>query len=188
LNFQEVLDTQLRKDDASLKEIVLRAASSLKNAGVDAFLLCANTMHKFSADVEEKTGLPVIHIADVTAKEILAKNFNLVGLLGTSVTMEETFYHDRLKKHGIDTIIPDEDDRIFISKVIYEDLTREIFESETRKKFIEIMEKLVARGAQGIILGCTEIPLLVRPGDTDILMFNTLEIHALAGARYICHF
>lgn len=186
LNFQDVLDTQIRKDDEALKDILLEAAFSLKKAGADALLLCANTMHKFAPPVELSTGLPVIHIADETAREIQVRNLNKVGLLGTRITMEETFYHDRLTTYGIETLVPDIDDRIFIARVIYDELSKEIFKTESRERFISIMEKLVTRGAQGIILGCTEIPLLVTAKDTEIPMFNTLEIHALAAARYLC--
>jgi aspartate racemase len=185
LNFHEVVKLQDSKDFDGLKKLLTDAGSILQKAGVDGIMLCANTMHKYADAVTGITGLPLVHIADETAAEINKSGFKTAGLLGTKTTMEEPFYKERLKKHGITAIVPDEKDQVFLHRAIFDELGKDIFKDETRQEILRIMTGLYQRGAEGIILGCTEIPLIIKPEHTSIPLFDTLLIHARAGARFI---
>ena len=168
-----------RWDDAA--KILTEAAIALKRAGADFVIICANTMHKVADDVEKDSGLPLLHIADVTGKAIIKQGLGKVGLLGTKFTMEEEFYRARLKERfGLEVIIPDEKDRKTVNRIIYQELGRGIYKESSRNAYVEVIHRLMKRGAEGIILGCTEIPLLIRPGDIDIPLFDTTRIHAKA--------
>jgi len=154
-------------------------AIKLEKAGADIVLICTNTMHKMAPDVEKSITVPLLHIADAAAEEIKTSNMNKVGLLGTKFTMEQDFYKGRLKeKHGIDVVIPDEKDREVVHNVIYKELISGIIKKESREKFKTIIQNLKKNGAEGVILGCTEIPLLIKNTDTDIPVFDTTMIHA----------
>ena len=178
LNYGDILRLLNANDDDGIDDLFETAAKSLIAGGADCLALCANTAHKYYPKLAAKIDVPIIHIADATAGVILQNNFNKIGLLGTRITMEGTFYQDVLKSRGIETLVPEKQERDYINETIFGELFSEIFKEETRQKFIDIMEELVIRGAQGIVLGCTEIPLLVKKEHTDIPLFDTLEIHA----------
>ena len=150
----------------------------LKSGDVDGIIICANTLHQYAEKLEQKTGLPVIHIADATAAEIKKFNLSEAGLLGTRWTMEMDFYKKRLKAAGVNSIVPDKSDREFIHSAIMNELIKENFKLETKEKFINIIKELQQKGAEGIVLGCTEIPLLIKQQDVSLPLFNTLQIHA----------
>jgi aspartate racemase len=165
--------------------IMIDAAQKLENAGADFIVLCTNTMHKLSERIEENVTIPLLHIADVTAEVIKESKINKVGLLGTKFTMEQEFIKDRLiNKHGIETIIPNEQQRNAIHNIIYNELVKGIIKDESRKVYLEIIKDLIDKGAEGIVLGCTEIMLLVNKHNTEGVLFDTTEIHALKAIEF----
>jgi aspartate racemase len=181
----EMIDALNKKDDhAGVCELVLDAAQRLKKASADFLIICANTMHQYVDAIENETGLKVVHIADATAKEIKKKNIPTIGLLGTRFTMEMDFYKKRLQDTNIISLVPEKPERDFIHEVIMNELLKEIFKIETKDKFLKIINELTKRGAKGIVLGCTEIPLLLKQDDLNLPVFNTLEIHAKAAVDF----
>lgn len=178
----ELAQHQGRWNEAAI--MLTEVAKALKRAGADFLVLCTNTMHKLADEIEKGSGLPLIHIADVTGEAIKKRGFSKVGLLGSSFTMEEKFYRRRLKERfGLEVIIPDEKDRKTVSDIIYEELSKDKFTESSRRAYVEVINKLVKRGAEGIILGCTEIPLLIRAGDVDIPLFDTTRLHVEAAVE-----
>jgi len=166
-------------------EILGQAARALERAGADFLVLCTNTMHKVAAQIEEATRMPLLHIADPTAARIRAAGVGKVGLLGTRFTMEQDFYRGRLEgAHGLEVLVPPEADREDVHRVIYEELCLGKVLEGSRQRYREIVSRLAARGAHAIILGCTEIGLLLRPGDASVPLFDTTEIHAEAAAEH----
>ena len=163
---------------------MLDAAQRLKRSSVDFIIICANTMHQYVEMLEVTLGLKIVHIADATAKEIKRQGISNIGLLGTRFTMEMDFYTKRLSDAGIKSIIPDQPDRNFIHTAIMDELIKEKLKTETRERFIKIINGLEERGAKGIVLGCTEIPLLLKQKDVSLPLFNTLEIHAKAAVDF----
>ena len=162
-------------------------AIRLECFGADFLIICANTVHKIVEGVQKSIKIPILHIADATGIKIVENGFKKVGLLGTRITMEENFYKDRLKeKFGIETIIPRENEREIIHKIIHEELTYNIIKDSSKQRYIKIIRNLVDDGAQGIILGCTEIPLLIKQNDVEIPVFDTTNIHAKAAVDYAC--
>lgn len=159
-------------------------ARDIESAGAEVLLICSNTPHKVADIITESVNIPFIHIADVTAQEITKNNLTKVALLGTKFTMTETFYSSRLAINGIETIIPDEKEREFIHESIFNELGKDIFRPETKKSYIGIIDRLVNLGAQGVILGCTEIPLLIKQEDSPIPLFDTMMIHANAAVEF----
>jgi aspartate racemase len=159
-------------------------AQRLERAGADGLLLCANTPHMIADTMQQGLRIPLIHIAGATAKEIGKKKLKTVGLLGTRITMEQAFFRDRLSKAGIASIIPDENERNFIHASIFDELGKEIFKPETKKHYLEIIDDLNNKGAEGIIFGCTEIPLLIQQKDCRIPVFDTTLIHASAAVDF----
>lgn len=153
-------------------------ALRLEQAGAKAIVLATNTMHAVADEIASGLSIPFLHIGDAAAKKIASGGLQTVGLLGTSFTMEQPFYHERLNENGIQTLIPSEKDRAFIHDAIFTELCMGVLEHDTKQRFLAIMEKLRQDGAEGIVLGCTEIPLLIKEGDTDMPLFNTPEIHA----------
>lgn len=183
-NYSEI-DVLNKKDDhAGIYKLVLDAAQKLKTVSVDFLILCANTLHQYVDDLEKETGLKIVHIADATAAEIKKKGFTKIGLLGTKFTMEMNFYTKRLREAGIECLIPPKPEREFIHSAIMNELLKEEFKRETKEKFLNIIDELEVNGAQGIVLGCTEIPLLITQKDTHLPVFNTLEIHAKAAVDF----
>ena len=179
VDFEEIerLQHQGRWDE--LTKIMIIAAQSLENAGAELVVICTNTMHKMADDVQASIRIPVLHIADATAKEIQLQHLHTVGLLGTKFTMEQDFYRGRLtQKFGLRVLIPADDDREIVHKVIYDELCLGQAKESSRTEFIRIINNLVQRGAQGIVLGCTEIPLLVKQKDIGVPTFDTTSIHA----------
>ena len=156
------------------------AAQALERTGADMVLLCANTMHHDAGRVAQSVSLPLLHICDCTADWIEAQGLSRIALLGTRYTMEEDFYKDRLRANGLDVIVPDAADRAVINRVIFEELVLGKVEAASRQAFREIIARQVADGAQGVILGCTELPMLVKPEDSAVPLFDTTELHALA--------
>jgi aspartate racemase len=177
-----------RNNDANDWELTLKmltsAGQNLKNSGAKAIILCASTMHKVADELEQNIQLPVIHIATATALAIKASGIKKVGLLGTKFTMEQAFFRDKLTENGIEIVIPDDADRDHIHYTIFEELGRNLLKPETRQFYIDVIYKLAAQGAEGIILGCTEIPMLIKPEDVDIRLFNTTQIHAAAAVEF----
>jgi aspartate racemase len=178
----EVLQREARWTEAA--DRMVAAERALEAAGADLVLLCTNTMHKVAAAIQAGISVPFIHIADPTAAAIKAAGLDTIGLLGTRFTMEEDFYTGRLvEEHGLRVILPSAADRTIVHRVIYEELVLGILRDESRAQYVRIMRDLVERGAQGIILGCTEIGLLVSAPDSTVPLFDTTRLHALAGVE-----
>jgi aspartate racemase len=164
--------------------VLADAAQTLEAAGAAFLVLCTNTMHKVASSIETAVAIPLFHIADPTATEIKRAGHSTVGLLGTRFTMEEAFYRDRLsERHGLRVITPDSEDRERIHQIIYEELCLGVVKSESRSAYRKIMGKLASQGAEAIILGCTEISLLVRQQDSEVPLFDTAAIHARMAAE-----
>ncbi len=155
-------------------------AQSLQKAGADCIVFCANTPHLISDSVQEKISIPIIHIAEETAKVISESKVKKVGLLGTRITMEQSFYKDKLLRYGITTVIPEYEERCFIHSSILDEMAKDIFKKETRQKYLKIINTLVQEGAEAIVLGCTEIPILIKQKDSSVPLFDTTLIHASA--------
>ena len=178
----EVLQTENRWAEAG--ERMAAAARSLELGGADFVVLCANTMHKLTADIQSSIHIPFLHIADATAERICEAGLRRVGLLGTRYTMEENFIKDRLvEKYGLEVLIPEAEDRKLIHQVIFEELVVGIISPLSKAAYTRVIAGLVQRGAEGIILGCTEIGLLVEAGDSPVPLFDTARIHAEAAVK-----
>ncbi|OCL26673.1 aspartate racemase [Orenia metallireducens] len=185
VDFAEIDKLQHQGEWEVLTNKMVEIAQKLEKVGADLVLICTNTMHKMAKDVQENIKIPLLHIADATADEIKAKQMNRVGLLGTKFTMEQDFYKKRLKeKYGIDVIIPAEEEREIIHNVIFKELVSGFIKNESRDKFKEIITNLKNNGAEGVILGCTEIPLLIKEEDSIIPIFNTMMLHAKKAVEF----
>lgn len=184
LNFGDIDRADFEKDPETIWRLIRGAASGLQKAGAECLMLCANTPHMFSDWLAAEIPLPLIHIGEATAGAIKRHGLEKVVLLGTKYTMEMDFYRDKLHASGIDMMVPDKRDREIIHSSIINELLKGVFRDETQKKFLDIIAQMKSRGAQGVVLGCTEIPLLFGPADVDIPVFNTLEIHAQAAVDF----
>ena len=184
VDFQEIEECQANGNWEKSGEILGEAANNLEKAGADFIVICTNTMHKVVNQIKEKISIPILHIAEMTAEKILEKGLKNIALLGTKYTMEQDFYKSKLIEKGINVIIPDKNDIEIINKVIYDELCLGTINSDSKKKFLEIVDKLRSKGAEGIILGCTEIGLLIKNEDTDVPLFDTAVIHAEEAAIY----
>jgi aspartate racemase len=179
----EVLQRQGRWQEAT--QHLIGVAQSVEKAGADFVVLCTNTMHKLADDIQANIDIPFLHIADATAQRIQAAGLKTVGLLGTRFTMEEDFYKGRLsQKYGLSVLIPADTEREIVHRVIYDELVLGDIRPESRAHYVRIMERLVQAGAEGIILGCTEIGLLVHDEDSTAPLFDTARIHAVAAVEY----
>jgi aspartate racemase len=179
----EALQHEGRWQEAA--KIMVDAALSLEKGGADFIIICTNTMHKLAPDIQLKVRIPLLHIADATAEAVRCQGIRRVGLLGTRFTMEEDFYKGRLiEKHGLDVLIPSEVERAVVHRVIYDELCLGVIEPESRRQYQRIIENLASQGAQGIILGCTEIGLLVKSQDCAVPLFDTTRLHAEAAVDY----
>jgi aspartate racemase len=179
VDFAAVAALQHQGEWGKLGALMADAARRVERGGAELLIICSNTMHKLADDIAGQTGIPLLHIADAAAAEIKAQGLGKVGLLGTRFTMEGDFYRTRIReKHGIDVIIPDAADRETVHAVIYEELVLGVINPASRRRFQEIIGRLAAAGAQGVILGCTEIPLLVGQQDSALPLFDTTRIHA----------
>ena len=167
-----------------LNKKMAEAGTNLENAGASCILICANTMHLCIDAVRKVVRIPVIHIADSTAKEIQKKGIQKVALLGTKYTMEKDFFRDILNKHEIETIIPDVEERDEIHRIIYDELAQGEFKKSSKETYLKIIDSLILKGAKGIVLGCTEIPLLINQNDVSLPIFDTTKIHAAAGFEF----
>lgn len=184
LNYQIIKQNNDANHWDSNLEIITDASIKLQNSGAKAIVLCANTMHLIADRLQERIQVPIIHIAAATAKAIKEKGLKKIGMLGTRFTMERDFFRTKLEGEGIEMLIPDDDDRGFIHYTIFEELGRGIFTWETKQRYISIMQKLIAAGAEGIIAGCTEIPLLIKPEEVNFPLFDTLALHAKAAVDF----
>lgn len=185
VDFREIEVLQHQGNWDQLGKMLALEARILADAGAEFLVLCTNTMHLVAPAMEEAVDIPLLHIADATAQRIRESGFNRMGLLGTRFTMEEPFYRGRLeKKHGLEVLTPSQEDRAVVHRVIYEELVLGKILPESREEFRRIVETLQDRGAQGVILGCTEIGLLLRPGDTELPLFDTALIHAQVAAEF----
>lgn len=178
LNFEEIVACQKAADWNKASSILESTAKGLETNGADFVLLCTNTMHKVADNIQNAIGIPFIHIADVTAEKVLAQGIKKVALLGTKYTMEQEFYTKRLTSHGLDVLIPEEADRKIVNDVIFDELCKGKVVENSRQEYKRIIAELADNGAEGVILGCTEISLLVKPEDSQIPVFDTTEIHA----------
>ncbi len=184
VDFEEIEKLQHKGQWDELTDIMIDAAQRVEKAGADFVVICTNTMHKMAPEIESRITIPLLHIADVTAEQIKIKGQKKVGLLGTRFTMEQEFYKGRLTKtHGIEVIIPDEEQRKIIHNILYNELVQGEISKASKSKFKEIIVSLKSRGAEGVILGCTEIPLLVKQEDYDIPLYDTTDIHARAAVE-----
>jgi aspartate racemase len=185
VDFEEVEKLQHLGDWDELTRLMLDAAKRLENGGADFVVICTNTMHKMAEEVEGAIGIPLLHIADVTAEAIHASGNTRVGLLGTKFTMEQDFYKGRLKeKHGLEVLIPSEEERQIVHDILYSELCLGEIKDLSKNKFKSIIQNLVDRGAQGVILGCTEIPLIVSQDDYSIPVYDTTALHAEAAIEF----
>lgn len=165
-------------------DLLTDASLKLQNAGATGIVLCANTMHLVADELQERLQIPVIHIATATAQAIKAKGIKKIGMMGTRFTMERDFFRLKLQEEGIEMLIPEDDDRGFIHYTIFEELGRGIFSWETKQRYLGIMQKLMAAGAEGIIAGCTEIPMLIKANEVNFPLFDTLALHAKAAVEF----
>lgn len=184
VDFDEIERMQSAGEWDNLSTIMIESAKNLELAGADCIVICTNTMHKFADDVENAVRIPLIHIADATADAIKSENIQDIGLLGTRYTMEQEFYRGRLQSHDLNVIIPDDTDRGVVHDIIYNELVLGEINDQSRKDYIRIIDKLGNEGAKGVILGCTEIGLLVKAKDTELKVFDTTYLHAAAAVEF----
>ncbi|EQB8916300.1 aspartate/glutamate racemase family protein [Vibrio fluvialis] len=179
VNFEPIEKLQHEGKWDETAQLLAQAAKSVEAGGADFLLICTNTMHKVAPEIEAQISIPILHIADATAKQLQQNGIERVGLLGTRFTMEQEFYKGRLQQQfGIDVLIPDAEQRQQVHRVIYEELCLGTIRPESRAQYVEIVEDLHRRGAQAVILGCTEIALLIQQHDTDVPLYDTTKIHA----------
>ncbi|WP_346797291.1 aspartate/glutamate racemase family protein [Halomonas sp. Bachu 37] len=181
VDFAEIETLQQQGDWQAAGDSLASAARQVERAGADFLLIATNTMHKVAAQIEAAIDIPLLHIADATAERLLADGITKVGLLGTAFTMEQAFYKDRLSEEfGIEVLVPDAEQRKLVHRVIYEELCQGVVEEASRKAYLEVIDSLHGHGAQAVILGCTEIALLVEQGDTSVPLYDTTAIHCAA--------
>ncbi len=185
VEFAEVEKLQNEGSWETLTEFMIEAARRVEQAGAEVLVICANTMHQMAPAVEKAVSIPLLHIADAAAKEIRRRKLHTVGLLGTRYTMELDFYRKRLEeRHGLVVLIPPKPERDTIHRIIYEELGSGIISERSRDEYKCVIRNLQAAGAEGVILGCTEIPLLIRPGDCPLPTFDTTALHAAAAVDW----
>jgi len=178
VSFQRFSDWMGEEDWASIEEALLEGLGRLQAAGADFAVIATNTMHILFEKLEARSPIPLISIVDATAEAIKAEGLDTIGLLGTKFTMEKPFYVEGLKRHGIKALVPGKEERDYVNRVVFEELTYGRLLDKSRERYLEVIDGLLGRGAQGIVLGCTEIPLLVTPEHTDVKLFDTAVIHA----------
>ena len=178
MDFAEIEALQHQGDWPATARILSGAALSLENAGADFLMIGTNTMHKVAPEIEEAINIPLLHIADATAKVLTQDNIQRVGLLGTRFTMEQAFYRERLEAAGIEVVTPDAPQRAEVHRVIYEELCQGEIQAPSREAYLAVINSLAEQGAQAVILGCTEIGLLIKQTDTPVPLYDTTAIHA----------
>lgn len=184
MNFADKKKLLDNNDWNTIAACYCEVALKLEEAGADCLALCANTPHTIADKIVRATHIPLIHIAEATAEEIAKQQLKKVGLLGTRFTMEQSFYRDKLSAKGIEVFTPGETDRMFINNSIFNEMAKGIFSPTTKEEYLNIIDKMIAQGAEGIIFGCTEIPLLVKPEECTIPVFDTTLIHANAAVKF----
>ena len=184
IDFEEFRILQNKGDWNAVEKILSDIAIQLENAGADCIVMCTNTPHLVADTVRQKIKIPLLHIAEETAKEIVSKKINKIGLLGTKFTMENSFFKDRLLQFGIESIVPDDPDKDYIHASIFNELTRGFFKDDTKNKYLDIIDKLKEGGAQGVVFGFTEFSILINPADCSIPIFDTTAIHSKAAANF----
>lgn len=184
VDFDEIAQLQHAGEWDAAGRVLADAAQRLERAGAQGLVICANTMHKVAPAIEAAVRIPVLHVVDAVAEEIRAAGFSMVGLLGTRFTMEHPFYAEHLARHGLKALIPEKDDRDVVHRVVYEELCLGKIVDASRDEYRRIMAKLVAQGAEAIILGCTEISMLVGAQDASVPLFDTTAIHARKAAEW----
>ena len=179
IDFAPIEQLQKLGDWDAMAKILINAAQSIEKAGADALLICTNTMHKVADQVAAEIDIPLLHIADATGEVLQQQGINTVGLLGTAFTMEQEFYRERLQqKFGLEVLVPDTEARQTVHRIIYDELCAGKILSESKAAYLDIIHDLAQRGAQAVILGCTEIGLLVQQQDTEVKLLDTTAIHA----------
>ncbi|HDZ07718.1 aspartate/glutamate racemase family protein [Pseudohongiella sp.] len=178
VDFADIETLQHQGEWDRTADILADAALSVQKAGADFLLICTNTMHKVAPQIQHKLDIPILHIADATARVLLADGISRVGLLGTKFTMEQDFYKARLQAQGIDVLVPDDNERAVIHDVIYTELCLGVISAASKARYLDIVSRLADSGAQAIILGCTEIALLIQQQDTQVALYDTTAIHA----------
>ncbi len=185
VDFAEMETLQHQGKWTEAAQMLIDAAKNLENGGADFIVLCTNTMHKVADDIQANVKIPLLHIADATAQIVKDSGIQKIGLLGTRFTMEEEFYKGRLsQKYGLSVNVPNAQQREIVHRVIYEELVLGKIEQRSKEQYIDIMEQMIAQGAEGIILGCTEIGLLIHEQDSQVPLFDTTRIHAEAAVEY----
>lgn len=184
LDFEAVAALQRAERWDEAGELLGEAGAGLVRAGAETLLICTNTMHLVADDVQRRAGVPVLHIADVTANAVRKAGVTRVGLLATAFTMERPFYRERLESHGLDVLVPCDAARAEVHRVIFEELCRGVIREESKAAYVAAARELIDRGAQGLILGCTEICLLISQADFDVPVFDTTELHARAAVEF----
>jgi aspartate racemase len=184
INFQPVADMMKLNDWKGITRVLEDVSRDLKRAGADFLVICTNTMHLMVREIEDASGLKVLQIGEAVAERITAAGIKTVGLLGTRFTMERSYYRDTLSRHGIEVIVPQERDRESVDRIIFKELCRGVFTEESREIYRSIISKLQSEGASGVVLGCTEIPLLIKQSDVEIHVFDTTAIHAAAAVQF----
>jgi aspartate racemase len=185
VDFAEIEKLQHAGDWEALTQAMIDAAKKVEKGGADLLVICTNTMHKMAPEVSAAIDIPLLHIADATASVIKAQHLQTVGLLGTRFTMEGEFYRGKLEKdHGLKVLIPDDKGRESVHRIIYDELVKGVIREKSRKAYLDVIADLETRGAEGVILGCTEIPLLVKQEDVSIPIFDTTTIHAQAAVDW----
>ncbi len=183
-DFNSIVEKQERREWDELEDMMVEAGNGLKKSGADFLLICANTMNRLADGVEEKVGLPLLNIVDATGEEIKEKGLAKVLLLGTEYVMAGDFYRDKLKrKYGVNVVVPEEDKRKEVHRIIYEELCRGVEKTSSKEKIISAVKSSIERGAEGVILGCTELPLILGENDLKVPTFNTTEIHSKAAVK-----
>jgi aspartate racemase len=184
VDFAEIEALQHQGKWQEAGEILCSACKAVEAAGADFLILCTNTMHKLAPQLEQSVSIPLLHIADATANVLESNGVTCVGLLGTRFTMEQAFYIERLQNRGIQVLVPDEPERQLVHSVIYTELCRGLVKPDSKSSYLDIVASLANRGAQGVILGCTEISLLIQGADTEVPLYDTTEIHAAQAVQH----
>ena len=184
VDFADVEAMQVAGDWEAAGRLLADEARGLAAAGAECVVLCTNTMHKVADAIEGAVDIPLLHLADVTADAVRTAGVDRVALLGTRFTMEQPFYADRLRSHGLDVLVPEGDDLTLVHDVIYDELVLGVVREESRAAYVDVVRRLVERGAGGVVLGCTEIELLIGPDDVDVPVFATTALHARAAVDF----
>lgn len=185
VDFAPIAKMQAEGKWQEMGEMLSVSARQIEAAGADCLVICTNTMHLLSEQIEQAISIPLIHIADATAKQLVAENISKVALLGTEFTMQKPFYKQRIKDNfGIEVLVPENDEQDIIHRIIYEELCLGEIKEESKQEYVSIVKSLQKKGAEGVILGCTEIGLLLKPQDSSLPLYDTAQIHALAAAGF----